>query len=234
VKWWIKIRALSRRQANEARSAARVEPRWPVALTIFAVLSLFSLMPERSRLLPSWSGAAIGIALIVLMIGVWLGGDRARWLRVERAAMLAVATALLLITLLVVTFLVMKIMGQPTKYAGQQLMTAGIEAWVTNVLAFSIVYWDIDRGGPENRAVESKALPDWLFPRAEVPNEVAPGWRPTYVDYLFLAFSTATAFSATDVTPLMARAKLLMMLESCISLATLAIVASRAINILGS
>ena len=226
-----KIRALSRRQANEARSAAHVEPRGPVALAIFAVLLLFSLMPERSRLLPSWSGFAIGIALILLMIGVWLGGDRARWLGVERA--LALATALLLITLSIVTFLVMEIMYQPTKYAGQQLMTAGIEAWVTNVLAFSIVYWDVDRGGPENRANEFATLPDWLFPQAGVPNEVAPGWRPTYVDYLFLAFSTATAFSATDVAPLTARAKLLMMLESCISLATLAIVASRAINILG-
>jgi hypothetical protein len=228
-----KIWALSRRQGNEAGSAAHVEPRWPVALAIFAVLLLFSVMPERSRLLPSWSGFAIGIALIVLMIGVWLGGDRAHWLRVERAAMLALASALLAMTLLAVTFLVMEIMDQTSKYAGQQLLTVGIEAWVTNVLAFSIVYWDVDRGGPENRANESAALPDWLFPQAGVPKEVAPGWRPTYVDYLFLAFSTATAFSATDVAPLTVRAKLLMMLESCISLATIAIIASRAINILG-
>jgi uncharacterized membrane protein YozB (DUF420 family) len=234
VKWRTKTRALSRRQANEARSAAHVEPRWPVALATFAVLSLFSLMPARPSLLPSWSGLAIGIALIMLMIGVWLAGNRARWLRVERAAMLALATALLAMTLLAVTYLVMEIMDQSTKYAGRELLTVGIEAWATNVLAFSIVYWNIDRGGPENRAVEPAALPDWLFPQAGVPNEVAPGWRPTYVDYLFLAFSTATAFSATDVTPLTARAKLLMMLESCISLATLAIVASRAINTLGS
>lgn len=229
-----KIWALSRRKRNEAGSAAHVEPRWPLVLAIFTVLLLFSLMPERSRLLPSWSGFAIGIALILLMIGVRLGGDRPRWLRVERAAMLVVATALLAMTLLVVAFLVMEIMYQPTKYAGEQLLTAGIEAWVTNVLAFSIVYWDVDRGGPENRANQSATLPDWLFPQAGVPNEVAPGWRPTYVDYLFLAFSTATAFSTTDVMPLTARAKLLMMLESCISLATLAIVASRAINTLGS
>jgi hypothetical protein len=76
----------------------------------------------------------------LLMIGVWLSGDRPRWLRVERVAMLALATALLLVTLLVVTFLVAEIMHQPTKFAGQQLMTAGIEAWVTNVLAFSIMY----------------------------------------------------------------------------------------------
>ena len=90
-----KIRTVSRRQGNQAGSAARVEPRWPLVLAIFTVLLLFSLMPERSRLLPSWSGPAIGFALIVLMIGVRLAGDRARWLRVERAAMLVVATALL-------------------------------------------------------------------------------------------------------------------------------------------
>ena len=228
-----KVGAPLRRRASEAGSAARVEPRWPVALAIFAVLLLFSLMPERSRLLPSWSGIAVGITLILLMVGVWLGGNRARWLRVERAVMLALAAAFLLITLVIVTFLVEEIMNQPSKFAGQQLMTAGIEAWVTNVLAFSIVYWDLDRGGPENRVVESAPLPDWLFPQAGLSNEVPPGWRPTYVDYLFLAFSTATAFSATDAAPLTARAKLLMMLESCISLATLAIVASRAINILG-
>ena len=93
-----KIWALSRRKRNEGGSTAHVEPRWPLVLAIFTVLLLFSLMPERSRLLPSWSGFAIGIALILLMIGVRLGGDRPRWLRVERAAMLLVATALLAMT----------------------------------------------------------------------------------------------------------------------------------------
>ena len=136
---------------------------------ILAVLSLFSLMPERSSLLPSWFGLAIGITVSALMIGVWLGGNRPSWLRVERAAMLALATALLAMTLLAVTHLVMKILDQSTKYAGRELLTVGIEAWVTNVLAFSIIYWDIDRGGPENRTVETAALSDWLFPQAGVP-----------------------------------------------------------------
>ena len=136
-----------------------------MALAIFAVLLLFSLMPERSRLLPSWTGLVIGIALIGLMIGVRLAGNRAHWLRVERAAtMLVVATALLAMTLLVVAFLVMEIMYQPTKYAGEQLLTAGIEAWVTNVLAFSIVYWDVDRGGPENRASQHATLARLALP----------------------------------------------------------------------
>jgi hypothetical protein len=233
VKSETKTSALSPQQANEARPAADVEPRWPVALAVFSVLLLFWLMPGRSRLLPSWSGFAVGVALILLMAGVWLGGDRPRWLRFERAAMLTLATILLAMTFIVVGFLVGELLYQPTKFAGQQLLTAGIESWVTNVLAFSILYWDIDRGGPENRIKRSDSRPDWLFAQTGVPDEVAPHWRPTYVDYLFLAFSTATAFSATDVAPLTDRAKLLMMLESCISLATLTIVASRALNVLG-
>ena len=221
------------RQGNPARPIARVEPRWPVALAVLSVLLLFLLLPGRSRLLPTWSGFALGAALILLMAGVRFGGNRPRWLRFERKAMLALATALLAMTFVVVAFLVAELLYQPTKFAGQQLLTAGIESWVTNVLAFSIVYWDVDRGGPEKRMNRSETLPDWLFPQTGVPDEVAPDWRPTYVDYLFLAFSTATAFSATDVAPVTDRAKLLMMFESCVSLATLTIVASRALNVLG-
>jgi hypothetical protein len=233
VKSETKTSALEPPQANEARLAARVEPRWPVALSVFAVLLLFLLMPGRSRLLPSWSGFAIGAALLLLMAGVRLGGDRPRWLRFERAAMLALATVLLVMTFVVVAFLVAELLYHPTKFAGQQLLAAGIESWVANVLAFSIVYWDVDRGGPEKRMSQLATPPDWLFPQTGVPDEVAPVWRPTYVDYLFLAFSTATAFSATDVAPMTGRAKLLMMLESCVSLATLTIIASRALNVLG-
>jgi hypothetical protein len=77
--------------------------------------------------------------------------------------------------------------------------------------------------------------PDWLFPQVGAPPESVPSdWSPVFVDYLFLSYSTATAFSATEVLPLTSRAKMLMMLESSISLMTIVLVASRAINILGS
>ena len=171
-----KIRALFLgRGVKEVHPTNRAEPRWPVALAIIAVLSLFSLMPERSRIPPSWSGFAIGLALILLMVGVWLGGDRRHWLRIERWAMLALASALLCMTLLGVIPLVMEIMKQTSQFGGLQLLTVGIEAWVTNIVAFSIVYWYLDRGGPENRARQSATLPDWLFPQAGLVDEVAPG-----------------------------------------------------------
>ena len=80
---------------------------------------------------------------------------------------------------------------------------------------------------------ETGTLPDWLFPQEETSAErVPPGWRPAFVDYLFLSYSTATAFSAADVPPMTSRAKVLMMIDSSISLLTLVVVAARAINIM--
>jgi uncharacterized membrane protein len=114
------------------------------------------------------------------------------------------------------------------------VLTSSIGAWITNVPAFALAYWRIDRGGPEARANDAGTKPDRLFPQPGVPAEAPPNWRPAYVDYLFLTFSTAMAFSPTDSLPLTSRAKILMMLESAVSLLTLVTVAARAINILGS
>ena len=116
---------------------------------------------------------------------------------------------------------------------GIQLLSSSVAAWATNVLLFSLVYWRLDRGGPEARA-NANTLPDWLFPQQGVPEYVPSDWHATFVDYLFLAFATATAFSPTDALPLTSRAKMLMMFESIISLVTIVAVAARAINILGT
>jgi hypothetical protein len=123
---------------------------------------------------------------------------------------------------------------RPSDITGLQLFASSIAVWVTNVLIFSLLYWQIDRGGPEARANNASTKPDWLFPQTGAPEDAPPDWRPTFVDYLFLGFSTATAFSPTDALPLTSRAKMLMMLESTISLVTIVVVASRAINILGN
>jgi hypothetical protein len=117
---------------------------------------------------------------------------------------------------------------------GLELLTSSIALWVSNVLTFSLVYWLLDLGGPEIRLAHTRHNADWLFPQESASETGTPEWTPTYVDYLFLAFNTATAFSPTDVAPMSARAKLLMMAETMISLSTLVVVMSRAINILGS
>ena len=125
--------------------------------------------------------------------------------------------------------------SRSAEIGGLQLLASSTAVWVTNALVFSLLYWQIDRGGPEGRVNAANTRPDWLFPQEGAPAEdVPPGWRPAFVDYLYLGYSTATAFSTTDAMPLTPRAKLLMMLESPISLLTIVVVASRAINILGA
>ena len=132
------------------------------------------------------------------------------------------------------TQLIAEMVHRSGEIGGIQLLTSSVAIWVNNVLTFSLLYWQIDRGGPEARAANAGPKPDWLFPQEGAREDVPPDWRPTFVDYLFLGFSTATAFSPTDTLPLTSRAKLLMMLQTTISLVTIVAVMSRAINILGS
>jgi len=219
---------------KEPAQPIRIEPRWPLVLATLAVLCVLTFLPARIRLFPSWFPYAVGMALLLPMAVVWLSGVQARWLRVERTTTLVFSVLAEAVTLTTVLYLVIKMLDRPEDFSGRQLLTSSIGAWITNVLAFSLVYWRIDRGGPEARANDAGRKPDWLFPQTGVPEEAPPDWRPTYVDYLFLAFSTAMAFSPTDALPLTSRAKLLMMLESAVSLLTLVTVAARAINILGS
>ena len=120
----------------------------------------------------------------------------------------------------------------PPEKRSVSLLSSSLAIWVTNVLAFALLYWQVDRGGPYARAMKLSTKPDWQFPQAEAPEDRKADWRPLFVDYLFLGFNTATAFSPTDASPLTTRAKLLMMLESTISLITLVVVAARAINVI--
>ncbi len=111
------------------------------------------------------------------------------------------------------------------------LLSSAVTIWVMNVLAFSLLYWQIDRGGPYGRARKLSVRPDWVFPQPE-PQDLPPDWRPLFLDYLYLGYNTATAFSPTDALPLTHRAKMMMVMESTISLLTSVIVLSRAINVL--
>jgi uncharacterized membrane protein len=168
------------------------------------------------------------------MIGVWLSGGHSRWLRVERKTTLIFAIIAEATTLMILLYLISEMLEQPTEISGRRLFSSSVVAWLTNVIVFSLVYWQSDCGGPEARMNDAGKRPDWLFPQTGVPEVAPPDWRPTYVDYLFLSFTAATAFSPTDVLPLTPRAKILMMFESAVSLSTLVVVGSRAINILGS
>lgn len=117
---------------------------------------------------------------------------------------------------------------------GQTLLLDAINIWATNVVIFALWFWALDRGGPAVRGLLKEQNSDFLFTQQQtsVDQTKYHNWSPGFVDYLFLAFTNATAFSPADTFPLTVRAKLLMMAESAISLATIAIVASRAVGIL--
>jgi hypothetical protein len=104
--------------------------------------------------------------------------------------------------------------------------------WATNVLLFSLWYWELDRGGPIAREQQKTAFPDFLFPQMIDPQFAPSDWRPMMLDYLYVSFTNATAFSPTDTMPLSRWAKLLMAVQSGTSLATLGLVVARAVNIL--
>jgi len=114
---------------------------------------------------------------------------------------------------------------------GHALIIAGVLIWLTNVLIFSLWYWELDRDGPGNRAAGEDGAPDFLFPQMTEP-ELCPGWRPMFFDYLYVSMTNATAFSPTDTMPLSVESKMLMGGQSLISLVTIGLVISRAVNIL--
>lgn len=220
------------RMMQEAQ-APKLEPRWPIVLVAIAVYAATQL-PGRVKVLPQWGLALLAASLIVPMLAVNLARDKQRWLQLERAA---IAIFLLVVgtTCILDLMAVFRAMLQPPNgLTGIQLLNSSIAVWATNVLTFSVAYWWIDRGGAEARVSGATRAPDWRFPREDVNDESLQPWRPTYVDYLFLAFCTATSFGPTEAMPMTARAKLLMIAESLISLVTVLAIASRAIGLLGS
>lgn len=210
------------------------EPRWPVVATIVAVSALLTTLPERVRVFPPWVPYIFVVILIMPMTALTLTAAKGRWLRIESVVIglffLTAGFGLIAQLIQVLSAMVRR----STELSGLQLLTSSIAVWATNVLIFSIAYWRTDRGGPEARANSTSSRPDWLFPQESVPGDVPLEWRPTFIDYLFLSYCTATAFSPAEAQPLTARAMLLLMLESMISLITIVAIASRAINILGS
>jgi hypothetical protein len=208
------------------------EPRWSPALAILAVLGLLAVLPHHVQVMPVWVSYVVALAILVPMAVVTLTTANTVWLRVEQTVIILFAAAYVANTAAELADMIGIITLHPPETRSISLLSSSLAIWVTNVLAFALLYWQIDRGGPYSRASRMSAKPDWLFPQAAAPEITSPDWRPLFLDYLFLGYNTATAFSPTDVLPLTRRAKMLMMLESTISLLTLVIVAARAVNVL--
>lgn len=127
--------------------------------------------------------------------------------------------------------LVSELVGGELTVPGQSLLLDAMNIWTTNVIAFALWFWSLDRGGVALAQPGASHLGDFLFPQMAGPAKQSH-WSPGFIDYLYVSFTNATAFSPTDTMPLTIRAKLLMLLESAVSLMTLALVAARAVNIL--
>jgi hypothetical protein len=214
-------------------AAERGEHWWPVALSIIVVAGLHVILPARYRVQPAWVVPAVLLALLaVLIVGDPGRIDRQKtWLRIGTAAVIGIMAAA---NLLAAVRLVVDILTNNSLYAHNPggLLAAGGVIWVTNVVAFGLWYWDLDRGGAAARAHHPGRNPAFVFPEMQYTDYMATAWVPRFVDYLSLAFWTAMAFSPTDTSAIKPWAKLLMMLEAAGSIALAALVIARAINIL--
>jgi hypothetical protein len=196
-------------------------------LVAFLLLGvLYSLVSARFTVGPPWLLLALGaVGFVVGTILHWRGLARAR-----RALALSLTVVVTLAVGLSAAFLLGALLAGRAQ-AEDLLLSAGL-LWSSNVLVFALWYWELDAGGPQRRHLGPVISTDFLFPQMVAGDEKALKWCPEFFDYLFLAFNTSTAFSPTDTMVLARRAKLLMMVQSIISLVTIAVFAARAINTL--
>ncbi len=208
-----------------------IEARWPVTLVVILAVGLSSTLSEQLTVGPSWLAPAIVLALLLPLLlsePHWHHDAGWPWQRVVSLLMLAVLNVANLASLLLLVDLILT----GGKATGTVLALEAGKIWLVNVLVFGIWYWEIDRGGPRARHWRDNRPPDLLFPQMTSPDLAPGGWMPTFFDYLYVAFTNATAFSPTDTLPLSPGVKMLMLVQSLISLITVALVAARAVNIL--
>ena len=203
------------------------EPRWPAFIAMLAGGLLYLALPERISLGPSWALLAVILVLLVPINATYYMGRY----NVTRVLTFGANVA---ITIGLVGSLALLIQGLPShKDPPGTLLRSATALWVTNILVFALWYWKLDAGGPlgrdEHRQYTAGAF---LFPQMMSREEQETPWSPNFLDYLFLAFNTSTAFSPTDTAVLSRWAKAGMMLQSLISLTIVALIAARAVNIL--
>jgi uncharacterized membrane protein len=220
---------------NEAAPAAALVPerRWPMAVAVLATIVLQVITPHQGRLKYWWVLPVVELAALATVI-VRDPGRIDRRTRAARRATLALIVLLTIGTLGGLWVLVLDVVdkGYSRDVGATALLGRGAALWVTNVVVFSLWFWELDRGGAAERAAASGIPPSFGFPEDAMPELAPEGWLPRYPDYLYLSFTNATAFSPTDTLPVRTWAKMAMMSASVISLITAILVVARAINVL--
>lgn len=224
---------------RDALREEEIESRWEAAPAVALVIAMQLLLALVSRnqhwklwIFPWWVWL-IPIAPEVLLL-LPLAWHRPRRRLEQLGHRRTVAIGLLAVVSLanaILLFAVIASLVRGDEKSGAQLLLKAITVWTTNVIAFGLWYWAVDRGGPVRRLEPEPPPPDFQFPQMENPRLAPPDWQPELVDYLYVSFTNSIAFSPTDAMPLSRWAKLLMLAESALSSMTVLLVAARAVNI---
>lgn len=210
----------------------RTEPRWPAVIAVLAVGGIYVAIPDYLSLGPRWLLLVVMIVLTIPILAMHRAGlaTQARWLGIFSNFIL---------TLDLIWSVVLLVQALPThKEAPGTLLRSAGGLWISNILVFALWYWRLDGGGPgqrekqEGHRTEAFLFPHFMMEEVERHEAQLAKWSPNFVDYLFIAFNTSTAFSPTDTAPVARWAKALMMLQSLISLTIVVLLAARAVNIL--
>jgi hypothetical protein len=203
-----------------------------IALLVASLLQL--LLPDELIPGPRWLVPAIMCLLLLALVFLDPGHVEGRlrvvrWVRLSIALVLAATT-----TFATVALTHALVVGSGTIVnSASDLLQVGALVWLALLITFSFVYWEFDLGGPVERSRAERRFPDFAFPQDLTPAIAPPGWRPTFVDFLYLGLTNNLAFSPTDVMPLSHWAKLVMGLQSLTSLLLIGLVIARAVNIFG-
>lgn len=228
--------------AEGSKPVVAHEPRWHASVAVFAALILYITLPQRLIFGPVWVAPVLVLALLIpLSIFAPKRHHETRRTRFASIALIACVNFFNIasVVLAIHSFLYPVKSEIPT--AGE-LLLHGAQIWLTNILVFSLWFWELDAGGPDVRAHASAASElrhsDFLFPQMQMmiqgscSKAIDARWKPAFLDYLYLGYTNSTAFSPADVMPLTPLAKMLMLLESLISLLTIAIVLARAVSLI--
>jgi uncharacterized membrane protein len=207
------------------------EPRWPTLVSILGVIVLQLLLPDRITVGPTWMFPALeAVVLVLLTIANPMRLDAES--RDVRILAIALISIVILADFTTLGLLMRRLLHVGAMVNGRTLIFSAIGVWATGIVAFGLMYWEFDRGGPIKRCQPDHDAPDFLFPQMTSPKATVDRWTPRFFDYLYVSLTNSMAFSPTDALPLTNRAKIVMAVQSLASLATIVIVGARAVNIL--
>jgi hypothetical protein len=209
-----------------------VEPFWEAQLAVLVTVVLYLALPSRLTVGPRWLVPSLeGVLLFGLVISTpYRHHTQSSARRRASIGLIALVTAANFAAEGQLVHYLLKAGGS----GGRALVLSAAQIWLTNVAVFGLWFWEVDRGGPHMRTAPELRTPDFLFPQMDAREPSLRGWRPAFLDYLYVAFTNASAFSPTDAMPLSVRIKSLMLIESIASFVTVGLVAARAVNILNS